>query len=683
MQPHDFKLEYAGLSIDLSGNVINIVGSPTGQGINTLSGDFTVTGTLVSTGPFTIGDITLTNAASKLIPGATSFSIRNHANTLDNFLITDAGNATLAGTFSLSTAASRIIGGATSLSLRDNANANDNVLVSNAGAVTVRSTLSTTGGSIVVGGTTSILTFQKESNHTIQLLDSTTTTVAGGSLTIQAGSGGAGVANGGILILRGGAAFSTGTSGYVNIPVGGGGLLVQDANIVTSMANASQSAVYVSGAAPSTNSHQFGLSVDCALNPTGTNSNDGGAAVFELFVPNGIFVKTGVGIKIQPPALLNNGGASPTCTTIDGILIQTQDPASTFDPRVVSGGGTATNVNGIEIQNIIHGSTTNHAIQITAVGAVGDAGVIGVNIGTLLGVATGTVPIGLQITSGANAGGANCIVLNPGSYTAVTQETSDFTLNSHTMVITGGYASQRSALFAQTTISAATSQTITAAINVAIGGAPTMAGAGPAAATSVFALGILGTGATVTNIAGTVYGSINVANHTVTLSTATGITSANGVAAQHLGVITYSAASATVITNAATLDIVGPPVMSGAGPASATNLSAIRVQAGSIARGFTTLAFSGAISVTVTTADVFKVACTSNTISTLTPSGNGVNGQEMSIIITADGTGGNVLTFGGSFKSAGNLTTTASKGHTICFVSDGTNWWETRRILAL
>lgn len=109
----------------------------------------------------------------------------------------------------------------------------------------------------------------------------------------------------------------------------------------------------------------------------------------------------------------------------------------------------------------------------------------------------------------------------------------------------------------------------------------------------------------------------------------------------------------------------------------------INVLSGAMAHAYATPAFSGAVSIPVTTADVFKITCTSNTASTLTPSAAGTHGQEMTIILTADATGGNVITFAAPFKPAGTLTTTASKGHTIGFVSDGTNWWETHRVLAL
>src|SRR2546429_8934802 len=62
----------------------------------------TVAGTQVarfdSTGLIVTGtQLTLTTAASRIIPGATSLSLRNNANNADNWLLTDAGNGTLRG----------------------------------------------------------------------------------------------------------------------------------------------------------------------------------------------------------------------------------------------------------------------------------------------------------------------------------------------------------------------------------------------------------------------------------------------------------------------------------------------------------------------------------------------------------------------------------------------------------
>lgn len=61
------------------------------------------------------------------------------------------------GQLNLAVAASRIVAGATSLSLRNNANTADNILVADAGAVTVRSTLTVTAGGLTVSaGTTAV-----------------------------------------------------------------------------------------------------------------------------------------------------------------------------------------------------------------------------------------------------------------------------------------------------------------------------------------------------------------------------------------------------------------------------------------------------------------------------------------------------------------------------------------------
>jgi len=114
--------------------------------------NITSVGTLTS---LTIaGNLTFTAAVTKIIPGATSIQFRNNADTNSNIVISDAGNITfraglsgittisMSSTLTMSLAASRIIPGATSLSFRNNANSADNILISNAGAVTFRAGLS-------------------------------------------------------------------------------------------------------------------------------------------------------------------------------------------------------------------------------------------------------------------------------------------------------------------------------------------------------------------------------------------------------------------------------------------------------------------------------------------------------------------------------------------------------------
>lgn len=43
------------------------------------------------------GDLTMSDAVSQIVPGATSFAVRDHADALDNLLIADNGDATVRG----------------------------------------------------------------------------------------------------------------------------------------------------------------------------------------------------------------------------------------------------------------------------------------------------------------------------------------------------------------------------------------------------------------------------------------------------------------------------------------------------------------------------------------------------------------------------------------------------------
>lgn len=179
----------------LSPSTTNLTGPITVTGNETVSGNLTVGGTTTlgstTTGALTTGaesvggDLTILSAfrllfgaaASKIIPGVTSISLRNHADSADNLLVTDAGAVTTragltvttggatvtaggltvtaggatisagdaiitAGRLLLNAAAAKIKGGATSLSLRNNADSADNVLVADAGTVTLRNALS-------------------------------------------------------------------------------------------------------------------------------------------------------------------------------------------------------------------------------------------------------------------------------------------------------------------------------------------------------------------------------------------------------------------------------------------------------------------------------------------------------------------------------------------------------------
>lgn len=111
------------------------------------------------------GAINMNTAASQLVPGATSFAVRDNANANNNLLISNAGAVTVRSGLTVSAsgltvtgspditltdAASTIVPGATSFAIRDNGNANNNLLVNNNGTVTTRSGLTVTAGGLTV-----------------------------------------------------------------------------------------------------------------------------------------------------------------------------------------------------------------------------------------------------------------------------------------------------------------------------------------------------------------------------------------------------------------------------------------------------------------------------------------------------------------------------------------------------
>jgi hypothetical protein len=125
-----------GVTIPAGGLVVS-------AGLTTLAAGLTLTGTL-----------TMATAVSKLVPGATSFSHRNNADTQDNLLIIDNGNVSVRGNITLGqsigflNAVAKIQVGATSLAIRDNADTTNLMLFSTPGvtlAVPLLTTASLTG----------------------------------------------------------------------------------------------------------------------------------------------------------------------------------------------------------------------------------------------------------------------------------------------------------------------------------------------------------------------------------------------------------------------------------------------------------------------------------------------------------------------------------------------------------
>jgi len=115
-----------------------------GGGLTVTSGGMTVQsgGTTLSGGLIVTGGFTMTTAVSKLVPGATSFSVRNNADSTDNLIIFDNGNIAVRGALTLVPAVSKIVPGATSFSHRNNADTQDNLIITDSGNVSVRGSLS-------------------------------------------------------------------------------------------------------------------------------------------------------------------------------------------------------------------------------------------------------------------------------------------------------------------------------------------------------------------------------------------------------------------------------------------------------------------------------------------------------------------------------------------------------------
>ena len=101
---------------------------------------------------------------------------------------------------------------------------------------------------------------------------------------------------------------------------------------------------------------------------------------------------------------------------------------------------------------------------------------------------------------------------------------------------------------------------------------------------------------------------------------------------------------------------------------------------------YSTVSFSGTISLTFTATDgnTRRIACSSNTASTINAASVPRAGYCLQISFTTDGTGGNVITFGTGFKTTGTYTLTgANKYFQIAFISDGTYLIELSRTAAV
>lgn len=149
----------------------------------------------------------------------------------------------------------------------------------------------------------------------------------------------------------------------------------------------------------------------------------------------------------------------------------------------------------------------------------------------------------------------------------------------------------------------------------------------------------------------------------------TGLTVTAGGATVTAGGLTVTAGGLTVTAGGATITAGGLTL----GASTPINMA------------FSTETFGGTVALTFngTKGNTRRIACTSNTASTITAPSVPPAGHLLILSFTTDGTGGNVITFGTHFKSTGTYTlATANRYYSAEFVSDGTSLIELNRTTA-
>jgi len=175
---------------------------------------------------------------------------------------------------------------------------------------------------------------------------------------------------------------------------------------------------------------------------------------------------------------------------------------------------------------------------------------------------TGIVPLAVTISTAATAGTEKGIAVagtfSPASGNAAYQPVSV----SYTVNQTGSASGAVTGLFLNATETAVLGAH--ALLDLQVGG------------TSRFKVNAV---TTVLSASGAVLDAISAQGHTVTITGTTAIATAGGFNYVTVAPPTLNAASAAVvITNASTMAVTGPPVLGGAGPATATNLTAIAIR---------------------------------------------------------------------------------------------------------
>lgn len=181
----------------INGNMDILDNAVTLAGGQTLTNK-TLTSPTMSNPTITSGDLTLST-------GSLTITIGNIAVTAGNVTL-GAGSLTItAGHLSLAAAASKIIPGATSFAIRNNADGENNLIITNAGAATIRAGLTVTAGGVTItaGGLT---------------VTADGATISAGSLAVSTGTIGVGAAASAVsAILTAGSYSGPNAVGGINV----------------------------------------------------------------------------------------------------------------------------------------------------------------------------------------------------------------------------------------------------------------------------------------------------------------------------------------------------------------------------------------------------------------------------------------------------------------------------------
>lgn len=368
------------------------------------------------------------------------------------------------------------------------------------------------------------------------------TNAAGGALNLTGGAG-AGTGNGGAVVTAGGAAGVTGVGGAYTVNSGAGGATSGNSGAITiqpgAVVSGAGGAIAITGRAGVASNNvgttitlTAGASVGSGIGgaialTAGANSATGAGGAITLTAGNqagsagtgGAITLTtgssnagnnGTGGDFTVTAGFGNGNGPGGAVSITSGY--SRDGAQAGGAITITGGGNGTSSTGtggaLVFTSGAGGATSGASGAVTiASGAVtsGNSGAVVLRTAAAPSGTIGTISFqtngantrmsingnGLvALTSAATAGGTSTLTVTPGAHTTVTAEVIDLSVPAHTMVITGAYATQRFTVFGIPVVSAATSLTVTDAATVAIAGAPTAAGAGPAVLTRSYPLWI-------------------------------------------------------------------------------------------------------------------------------------------------------------------------------------------------